>query len=163
MSDEDEWKAVEGDILAQDFQVGDMISVVKGDLCGLYGKIKIKEGNNITFIPDIEGLRDERFEVNQKQICKYFVVGQAVRVVQGTNQGESGTVIKQEGEYVQLSLDQSFREIKVRPTDLRLKSESSMAASFQNMLSRKKQGIQYTAQDIVTFDSGQSIGMVLQV
>lgn len=64
VSDEDEWKAVEGDVLAQDFQVGDMISVMKGDLCGLYGKIKIKEGNNITFIPDMEGLRDERFEVN---------------------------------------------------------------------------------------------------
>jgi len=161
-SDEEEWKAVEGDLLAQDFQVGDMIQVVKGDLNGLFGKIKLKEGSNLTFVPEIDGLRDERFEVDQKQVCKHFLSAQAVRVMGGAHQGESGTVIKQDGEFVTVSLDQSFREIKARPSELRLKSESHMA-SFQNMLQRKKGGALFAAQDVISFDSGASLGLVLQV
>jgi hypothetical protein len=38
--------------------------VIKGDLNGLFGKVKLKEGGNLTFVPEIDGLRDERFEVD---------------------------------------------------------------------------------------------------
>jgi len=42
-SDDEEWEAVAENNLKQDFQVGDIIQVIKGDLTGLTGKVKEKD------------------------------------------------------------------------------------------------------------------------
>lgn len=137
-SDDDEWKGLDEKTQATDFQIGDMVQVIKGDLNTLFGKIKYKEDNILTFVPDMDGLRDERFEVDQSFCVKHFRPSQCVKVVSGVHQGECGTVIQHEGTVVGISLDQTYREIKVNPRDLRLKSDQSMVSSFQSMLQRKK-------------------------
>jgi transcription elongation factor len=103
--------------------------VINGDLTGLLGTVKSKNKDLLTFIPDLKDL-DDPFEVEASFCVKNFKPGENVRVVQGNHQGETGTVLNHQGQFVSVSIDGSFREIKVKSIDIRLKTDLSMGNNY---------------------------------
>ncbi|KAI3977968.1 hypothetical protein MKX01_032345 [Papaver californicum] len=75
------------------YMKGDAVIVVKGDLINLMGWIEKVEDDNLHIKPNRKNLHTT-IVVNAKYVCKYFKVGDHVKVVSGSHEGATGTVIK---------------------------------------------------------------------
>lgn len=85
-----------------------------------------------------------------------------MRIVGGEHAGESATVLEHKKQLVLVAIDETFREIKVKCGDLRIKSELDRLYNPASML-LNKDSTKYSAADLVTFQNNQISGFVLQV
>ncbi|KAI3934243.1 hypothetical protein MKW98_009224 [Papaver atlanticum] len=75
------------------YMKGDSVIVVKGDLINLSGRVEKVEEGNLHIKPNWKDLHTT-IVVHEKYVCKYFKVGDHVKVVSGVHEGKTGTVIK---------------------------------------------------------------------
>lgn len=83
---------------------GDKIKILEGDLKNLTGEVVAIEEGFVIFKPDIQGF-DQNLKVELSHITKFFEPGDAVRVIKGTNKGETGLVIDSEDKFTNVVLD----------------------------------------------------------
>ncbi len=86
-----------------------------------------------------------------------------IRVVEGKYKGDTGKVIGVDEKAASVILDVSQQEIKIRPDFLKLKNDSDM--NLVAALTVKKSGMNggFQANDLVNFNGGKQLGLVLQV
>ncbi|XP_050117255.1 putative transcription elongation factor SPT5 homolog 1 [Malus sylvestris] len=76
-----------------EFMKGDAVVVEKGDLINLAGRVEKVEGGNVHMRPDMKGL-PETLVINKNNLCKYFKIGNHVKVTSGSQKGAAGMVVK---------------------------------------------------------------------
>ncbi|KAI3934245.1 hypothetical protein MKW98_009226 [Papaver atlanticum] len=81
------------------YMKGDSVIVVKGDLINLSGRIEKDMHTTIV--------------VHEKYVCKYFKVGDHVKVVSGGHEGKTGTVIQVNGNVLIIVCDATREDISV--------------------------------------------------
>lgn len=86
-----------------------------------------------------------------------------VRIIEGKYKGDTGQVIESEDNKVSVVLDVTQQEIKIYTNYLKLKSETD--TNLVAALKAKHSGVKgaYNANDLVNFNSGKQLGLVLQV
>ncbi|KAK2360371.1 putative transcription elongation factor SPT5 protein [Trifolium repens] len=107
------------------FIKGDVIIITKGDLKNLKGWVEKVDGDNVLIRPKEQGLT-ETIAVNIMQLCKYFELGNHVKVVSGAQEGATGMVVDAEENVLTLITDVTKEEIRVFADDA---VESSEVAS----------------------------------
>lgn len=124
----------------------------------------------INFIPiGVEGYTSE-LKLEVKNVVKYFEPGDHVRVIDGRYAGETGIVISSETNdkdvvFSNIALLQSHREIKVRASNLKIKTEIEQNAANGNpafLMERAKPPL-YCAGDLISYDNNKFVGVVLSV
>ncbi|RZC73139.1 hypothetical protein C5167_048621 [Papaver somniferum] len=75
------------------YMKGDAVVVVKGDLTNLMGRVEKVEDDNLHIKPNRKDLHTT-IVLNENYVCKYFKLGDHVKVVSGAHEGATGTVIK---------------------------------------------------------------------
>ncbi|KAI3874046.1 hypothetical protein MKW92_034123 [Papaver armeniacum] len=75
------------------YMKGDAVIVVKGDLINLMGWVEKVEDNNLHIKPNRKDLHTT-IVLNENYVCKYFKLGDHVKVISGAHEGATGTVIK---------------------------------------------------------------------
>lgn len=111
----------------------------------------------------MEELEGEPLEVSITDVVKKFNPGENVRIVGGDSAGESGTVLKHDGNKVIVALDQNYREINVKPSDIRLKTDLDRSSYNPSNLLLNKESGKYKATDLISYNANKSTGFVLQV
>jgi transcription elongation factor len=96
-------------------------------------------------------------------VSKYFEPGDQVRIIEAKYKGETGQVIEIQDNKASVMLDGSQQEIKILITYLKLGngSDSNLVAALNIKQSGAKST--YMASDLVNFNQGKRIGLVLQV
>ncbi|XP_065653569.1 transcription elongation factor SPT5-like [Hydra vulgaris] len=110
--------------IAHSFAPGDVIRVAEGELVHLTGKVLTVDGNTITIMPQHEDLK-EPLEFPAHELEKYFKVGDHVKVLKGSFEGDTGIIVRVEDNVAILFSDLTFHELKVKPNDLQLCSDMS--------------------------------------
>ncbi|GAU37695.1 hypothetical protein TSUD_164980 [Trifolium subterraneum] len=98
------------------FIKGDVIVISKGDLKNLKGWVEKVDGDNVLIRPKEHGLT-ETIAVNIMQLCKYFELGNHVKVVSGAQEGVTGMVVHAEEHVLTLISDVTKEEIRVFADD----------------------------------------------
>ncbi|KAI3886054.1 hypothetical protein MKX03_003635 [Papaver bracteatum] len=94
------------------YMKGDAVIVVKGDLINLMGWVEKVEDDNLHIKPNRKDLHTT-IVVNENYVCKYFKLGDHVKVVSGTHEGATGTVIKVNNNVLILVSDATREDISV--------------------------------------------------
>ncbi|XP_064385499.1 transcription elongation factor SPT5-like isoform X2 [Halichondria panicea] len=133
-------------------QPGDVVEVVEGDLMNLQGKVISVEMDTVTIMPKHEDLKDP-LEFQARELRKYFVVGDHVKVVAGRHEAETGLVVRIEPNLAVLLSDLTYNELKVRPRDLQLCQETSSGVDSSG---------HYQLGDLVQLDQ-QTVGVIVRL
>ncbi|KAI3942315.1 hypothetical protein MKW92_041452 [Papaver armeniacum] len=94
------------------FRKGDAVIVVKGDLINLMGWVEKVEDDNLHIKPNRKDLHTT-IVLNGNYVCKYFKLGDHVKVVAGAHEGATGTVIKVNSNVLILVCDVTREDISV--------------------------------------------------
>ncbi|KAI3902162.1 hypothetical protein MKW92_005688, partial [Papaver armeniacum] len=94
------------------YMKGDSVIVVKGDLINLSGRVEKVEEANLHIKPNRKDLHTT-IVVHEKYVCKYFKVGDHVKVVSGIHEGKTGTVIKVNSNVLIIVSDATREDISV--------------------------------------------------
>ncbi|KAI3870399.1 hypothetical protein MKX03_008407 [Papaver bracteatum] len=94
------------------YMKGDSVIVIKGDLINLSGRVEKVEEGNLHIKPNRKDLQTT-IVVHEKYVCKYFKVGDHVKVVSGIHEGKTGTVIKVNGNVLIIVGDATREDISV--------------------------------------------------
>ncbi|RZC57662.1 hypothetical protein C5167_004963 [Papaver somniferum] len=94
------------------YMKGDAVIVVKGDLINLMGWVEKVEDDNLHIKPNRKDLHTT-IVVNENYVCKYFKLGDHVKVVSGAHEGATGTVIKVNSNVLILVSDATREDISV--------------------------------------------------
>ncbi|KAI3880861.1 hypothetical protein MKW92_026820 [Papaver armeniacum] len=94
------------------YMKGDSVIVVKGDLINLSGRVEKVEEANLHIKPNRKDLHTT-IVVHEKYVCKYFKVGDHVKVVSGIHEGKTGTVIKFRSNVLIIVSDATREDISV--------------------------------------------------
>ena len=142
---------------------GDKISINKGEFTGLKGTVISVEDSTITFQALNVPALTQHLPVEVSMVSKYFEPGDMVRIIEGKYQGDTGQVIDVEDSKVSMKLDSTGNFIKMLVNNLKLKSDTDN--NLIAALTQKAKGIQgqFSANDLVNFNNGRNIGLVLQV
>ncbi|XP_074659963.1 transcription elongation factor SPT5-like isoform X2 [Tubulanus polymorphus] len=134
------------------FASGDMVEVCEGELIHLQGKVIRIEGNLITVMPKHEDLKDP-IEFPSYELKKYFKMGDHVKVIGGTYEGDTGLIVRMLDNMAVVYSDLTMHEMKVLPRDLQLCSE--MATGVDTMG-------QFQFGDLVQLDP-QTVGVIVRL
>merc|ERR1719210_343877 len=99
-----------------------MVEVAEGELINLQGKVIRIDGNKITIMPKHEDLKDP-LEFPASELKKFFKMGDHVKVIAGTYEGDTGLIVRVEEKMAVLFSDLTMHEMCVRPQDLQLCTE----------------------------------------
>ncbi|KAI3958855.1 hypothetical protein MKX01_023531 [Papaver californicum] len=91
---------------------GDVVTVVKGDLKNLMGWVEKVEDDNLHIKPKRKDLHTT-VVVNGTCVCKYFKLGDHVKVTSGAHEGATGTVIKVNSNMLIIVSDATRKDISV--------------------------------------------------
>ncbi|RZC57663.1 hypothetical protein C5167_004957 [Papaver somniferum] len=94
------------------FMKGDAVIVVKGDLINLMGWVEKVEDDNLYIKPKRKDLHTA-IVVNENYVCKYFKLGDHVKVVSGAHEGATGRFIKVNSNVLILVSDATREDISV--------------------------------------------------
>ena len=131
---------------------GDFVEVCEGELKNLLGKVTSVDGKTVTILPNHEELQSAiEFPINE--LRKFFQMGNHVKVVGGQFLGESGLVVRVEENIAIIFSDISRDEMKVRPKDLQLCTETSSGIDSQG---------QNEVGDMVQVDP-QTVGVIVRI
>ena len=103
---------------------GDVVRVKSGELRDLLGDVDSIIGKVVVIRPRYDAIK-EKLEFSIDELEKYFETGDHVKVVNGRQAGVTGTVVKVEGEIIQLLTDISHEEIRVFSSDVQDSNEIS--------------------------------------
>ncbi|KAI6654895.1 hypothetical protein LOD99_2774 [Oopsacas minuta] len=131
---------------------GDFVEVCEGELKNLLGKVTSVDGSNVNIISKHEELQTV-MEFPIRELRKYFQIGDHVKVVGGQFMGESGLVVRVEENVAIIFSDISRDEMKVRPRDLQLCTETSSGIDSQG---------QNEVGDLVQVDP-QTVGIIVRI
>ncbi|KAM7255769.1 hypothetical protein ACFE04_011510 [Oxalis oulophora] len=134
------------------FLKGDAVIVVKGDLKNLKGWVEKVEEDNVHIRPDVKGL-PKTLAVNAKDLCKFFKLGDHVKVVSGTQLGATGMVCSVEQHVLIIVSDTTKDNIRVFADDVVESSEVTTGVT--------KIG-DYELHDLVLMDNN-SFGVIIRV
>jgi transcription elongation factor SPT5 len=107
------------------FTPGDKVKVTKGDSKGLRGSVDSSDGFLVFIYPFDEDFCDKRFEFSVFDLCKYFEVGDHVKVIEGRYVGITGMVVAWKDETVDFIADINRSIYTVLANDLKLSEEIS--------------------------------------
>ena len=107
---------------ASRFYPGDSVEVCEGELFKLKGQVIRVTGSKVIIQPAHDELKDP-IEFPARELKKFFLPGDHVRVLRGRYDGETGLVVSIRGNEVTMFSDLSMHEIKVLPEDLQVSSE----------------------------------------
>ena len=131
---------------------GDLVEVSEGELKNLLGTVLSVDGTSITIMPKHEELLTAiSFPIHE--LRKHFQMGDHVKVVGGQYLGESGLVVRVEENVAIIFSDISRDEMKVRPRDLQLCTETSSGIDSQG---------QNEVGDMVQVDP-QTVGVIVRI
>ncbi|KAG0463072.1 hypothetical protein HPP92_021548 [Vanilla planifolia] len=94
------------------FMKGDAVVVVRGDLKNLKGWVEKVEENTVHIKPEMAGL-PKTLAFNEKELCKYFKLGDHVKVISGVQDGATGMVVKVDGHVLIIASDTTKEDIRV--------------------------------------------------
>ncbi|GBM05915.1 Transcription elongation factor SPT5 [Araneus ventricosus] len=134
------------------FTPGDNVQVCEGELIRLQGKVIAVNGNKITILAYHEDLKDP-LEFQAHELKKYFQIGDHVKVIAGTYEGDTGLIVRVEHNVILMFSDLTMHELKVLPQDLQLCTE--MATGVDSMG-------QFNWGDLVLLDS-QNVGVIVRL
>ena len=107
------------------FAPGDKVKVIKGDSKGLTGSIDSSDGSLAYIYPFLEDICDKKFEFSVNDLCKFFEVGDHVKVIEGRYIGITGMVVSFKDETVDFIADVNRSIVTVLANDLKLSEEIS--------------------------------------
>ncbi|XP_042899207.1 transcription elongation factor SPT5 [Parasteatoda tepidariorum] len=134
------------------FSPGDNVEVCEGELIHLQGRVITVDGNKVTMLPTHEDLKDP-LEFPAHELRKYFKMGDHVKVIAGTYEGDTGLIVRVEEKIVLLFSDLTMHELKVRPQDLQLCTD--MATGVDSLG-------QFQWGDLVLLDA-QTVGVIVRL
>ena len=136
------------------FIQGDKVRVTKGDVKGLTGTVHTSSDGVICIIPQVEELCDQKFEFPVDELCKFFEVGDHVKVIAGRYIGITGMIISTEDSSADIICDVSQNVITVLCNDVKLSEEVSSGVSINH---------NYRINDIISLANENSFGLVVKV
>jgi transcription elongation factor SPT5 len=137
----------------QNFRPGDQVVIAQGDLKNLAGVVeRVNADGSVRIMPQHEMLH-EALDIDRDHLRKSFKLGSHVRCVHGRHEGESGLVVKVEGEVATVFGDVTKEEFVVFSHHLADVAEAS----------RRVESVgEYGTHDLVMLEDG-SVGMVVRV
>jgi len=134
------------------FSKGDTVKVVEGDLKNLMGVVDTVTDDTVTIKPKHEGL-SELLQFPSSQLQKYFKMGDHIKVIGGSHEGETGLILKVEDNYVIFFSDLTQKEIKVLAQDIQ---EASDVTTGRVQLGN------YELHDLVQINP-QTVGVIVRI
>lgn len=104
------------------FVKGDKVIVTEGSLKNLMGTVVTVEEHEVTLIPTNVALRDP-IRIVDTSLRKHFQAGDHVKVVAGQYTGETGLVLKLEGNIAIIHTDSTMQELRLLSQDIQQTSE----------------------------------------
>ncbi|KAK4046811.1 transcription elongation factor spt5 [Microbotryomycetes sp. JL201] len=135
-------------------QPGDHVEIFEGDQKGIYGTIEsiVNEVAQITPDPSFD-LGDQKLEVQAKSMRKRFSQGDHIKVLTGSNAGETGLVVRVQNDIVTFLSDITQEQVEVFAKDVR---EAAEVGSGLNIVGK------YELHDLVQLDA-QTTGVIFKV
>lgn len=108
------------------FVPGDNIEVMDGELVNLRGKVQSVDGDKIVIMPEHEDLKvffeitpqihkqmflQEPLTLNSNELRKFFKIGDHVRVISGSYEGDTGMILRVEENFVIVFSDVTKDEV----------------------------------------------------
>ena len=137
----------------QNFLPGDHVICVDGDLVNLTGVVVHDNADGSVKITPTHDDIHEDIDVDKQTLRKYFKVGSHVRCVHGVHDGESGLVVKVEGQVTTVFSDVKQEEFLVFSQDL---------ADSKEVTRRVESIGVFTIHDLVQLESS-AVGMIVRV
>ncbi|KAJ3281515.1 transcription elongation factor spt5, partial [Borealophlyctis nickersoniae] len=138
---------------ADDFQKGESVEVISGDLIGTPGTVQSVENGLVTIMADPSFNLKQSFQVEASALRKRFSQGDQVKVINGVHKDQTGMIIMIQDNIVNLLSDSSQQPIQVFSKDLRSSTQVSTARPVMS---------QYDVKDLVHL-SPTEVGVVLKV
>ena len=107
------------------FVQGDKIRVLYGDSKGLTGTVESSNSSTVTMYPFIAELCDKKLEFPISELCKFFEIGDHVKVIEGRYSGITGMIVANSDNNVDIISDITKTVITVLSDDLKLSEEIS--------------------------------------
>ncbi|CAF1536899.1 unnamed protein product [Adineta ricciae] len=143
-------KTSKNDVLS--FAAGDQVEVCEGELVNLQGTIVGIDGDSIRILPKHEALKDE-IPFKAHELRKYFSVGNHVKVLSGTFEGETGMIVGMDGTIAIVLNDGTKEEMSVRTSDLQICKETATGVDASG---------QFQLKDLVNI-SADKVGVVVRM
>jgi len=116
------------EVSASWFKKGESVEVLEGELHGMVGEVTAIEGELIT-VQTKDGKKIFTSKFSPTELKKHFEEGNHVKVVDGRYTGESGLLVKIEGNIMTLVLDSTQKEIEVFSRDIQKADDRSVGVS----------------------------------
>ena len=136
------------------FIQGDKVRVTRGDLKGLTGAVHTASEGIVYVIPHVEELCDQKYEFPVDELCKFFEVGDHVKVLAGRYSGITGMIVSTEDSAADIICDVTKNIITALCNDLKLSEEVSSGVQANN---------NYRVNDIVSMANENAFGIVTKV
>ncbi|KAK4055816.1 transcription elongation factor spt5 [Microbotryomycetes sp. JL221] len=135
-------------------QPGDHVEIFEGDQKGIYGSVDSIINDVAQITPDTSfNLGDQKIEVQAKSMRKRFTQGDHVKVLTGSNAGETGLVVRVQGDIVTFLSDITQQQIEAFAKDVR---EAAEVGGGLNVAGK------YELHDLVQLDA-QTSGVIFKV
>ena len=165
-----------------DLAIGDKVYVIEGELQKAYGQIVNFDqgGSNIVFKPlNLDGFTDN-LDIERKLVVKYFEQGDAVRIIDGKYQGETGVVMNVDDNNVlnpTVKIDSTQRELQINTNnlksgkgtdknDIKLGKKRAQAGNPQPSVltlgAQKNSEVFYKVGDLINFEGGRVNGYIIE-
>jgi len=133
---------------------GDLVKIISGELKNLRGKVMNfnEEEQTVTIEPQHDDLKDHLvFPINQ--VIKHFNLGDHVKVIAGRYEGETGMIVKVDGEQVVLFSDLNKKSLEVFLVDVQKSTEVAQGLTELG---------DYQMHDLISLGP-QSVGVITRV
>ncbi|KAJ3044652.1 transcription elongation factor spt5 [Rhizophlyctis rosea] len=115
----------DGSMQNRQFQAGESVEVISGDLMGTPGTVESMHGSLVTVRADTWVGLKMPFQVDASTLRKRFKEGDHVKVVNGSHKGQTGMVVGSLDNIVTILSDSTMQPVKVFAKDLRPASDVS--------------------------------------
>lgn len=136
------------------FVQGDKVKVISGDSKGLTGSVESTHLSMVSIYPFIEELCDKKLEFPINELCKFFDIGDHVKVIEGRYIGVTGMVVSCEGEDVNIISDINKDIIALLANDLKLTEEIG---------SGQEKTENYNVNEIVQLETDMAFGIIIKI
>eukprot|EP00245_Coleochaete_scutata_P016187 TRINITY_DN746_c0_g2_i1.p1 TRINITY_DN746_c0_g2~~TRINITY_DN746_c0_g2_i1.p1 ORF type:complete len:1066 (+),score=270.70 TRINITY_DN746_c0_g2_i1:65-3262(+) len=134
------------------FMKGDVVQVVEGDLRGIIGVVEKVDEDEVTVHPRHESLK-ESLLFKEKELRKFYKIGDHVKVIAGQQEGTTGMIIKVDEGVVDIISDVTKEDVKIFARDIVPSSEVTSGLTRLG---------DYELHDLVQLE-GTSVGMIIKI
>ncbi|KAI8921264.1 hypothetical protein DFJ77DRAFT_449169 [Powellomyces hirtus] len=117
--------------VAQDFQIGESVTIASGAMAGLYGSVASIHNDIVGVKPHIDVAHNlpAVVTVTVQELRKKFNPGDHVQVIKGIHKGETGLIVIIKDNIVTLVSDGTMKPVEVLSTYLRTTSDVGVVAT----------------------------------